>query len=379
MTPLIIRKYKLILVALVALACQPSVAAPVANAEATVLSFPTGVTSQSSVTSLTADSNTVQTGYTNATYDATNGVVVEVAPGTYSFGFGSYVPENFTGPGKMFLHRVLITDQSGNTLLDESFDGWSQAGTSSVSGSITRSTYTTTAGSTWTTYGDGASYLFPPFTTNSVGGDVGISYPMDGSGPFSVLIKTLLNIPSGTTQIRVNLAWTYDVKIFGGSGANRLFTIGLRQGDVPTENLFSFSAPANTAPSASGVSIVGVAQAGNLLSGAYTYSDSDSDVEGASTFRWVVNSVSTGVGGGSDVATTRNYTPTTGDLGKYLYFCVTPAANTGTTPGVEVCSAASGAVTQTSVPASIPTLSEWAMILMASLMALFAMSRMRRN
>ena len=218
-----------------------SFAAPVTSAEATVLKFSTGSTVQNSVVSLTSDSRTIATGYTNSSYDATKGMVVEVSPGTYSFGFGSYVPGNYTGPGTMYLHRVLIKNQAGTTLLDESFDGWSQVGTSSTAGNITRSEYSTTAGVTWSTYGDGASYYSPPFATQSSSGDTGVSYPMDGSGPFSVLIKTLVTVPSGTTHLEVNVEWRYNISM---SGADRLFSIGVQQGDVPTENLFSFSAPA---------------------------------------------------------------------------------------------------------------------------------------
>ena len=181
-----------------------SIAAPVTSAEATVLSFPSGSADQNSVTSMTSDSRTITTGFTNSTYNATDGMVVEVTPGTYSFGFGSYVPESYTGPGYMYLHRVVIKDQAGATLLDESFDGWSQVGTTSTTGSITRSQYSTTAGATWSTYGDGASYLSTPFATDTSAGDIGISYPMDGSGPFSVLIKTLVTAPAGTTHLKVN-------------------------------------------------------------------------------------------------------------------------------------------------------------------------------
>lgn len=354
-----------------------SIAAPVTSAEATVLSFPSGSTNQNSVISMTSDSRTITTGFTNSTYNATDGMVIEVSPGTYSFGFGSYVPESYTGPGYMYLHRVVIKDQAGATLLNESFDGWSQVGTTSTTGSITRSQFSTTAGATWSTYGDGASYLSPPFATNTSAGDIGISYPMDGSGPFSVLIKTLVTAPAGTTHLKVNVEWRYNVSIF--SGANRLFSIGVRQGDVPTENLFSFSAPANSAPSATSVSISGTAQVASNLTGTYTFTDADSDAEGASTFRWVRNNVSTGVAGGTDVATATTYSPVSADVGSNLYFCVLPVAAAGTTSGTEVCSEATSVVAAAPAPAAIPTLSEWAMLCLASLMAMFAYARMRRQ
>lgn len=106
----------------------------------------------------------------------------------------------------------------------------------------------------------------------------------------------------------------------------------------------SAQVPTNAAPTASSVAITGTAQVGTQLTGSYTYADADSDAQGTSTFRWVRNSANTGVGGGTNVATTQNYTPATADVGKYLYFCATPVASAGTSPGTEVCSSASSAV-----------------------------------
>ena len=44
------------------------------------------------------------------------------------------------------------------------------------------------------------------------------------------------------------------------------------------------------------------------------------------------------------VATNSSYTPVSGDQDYYLFFCVTPVAQSGTTPGAEACSAASAQV-----------------------------------
>ena len=101
---------------------------------------------------------------------------------------------------------------------------------------------------------------------------------------------------------------------------------------------------ANVAPTASAVAITGAVQVGSLLTGSYTYADADGDIEGASTFRWVSNTVNTGVTGGNTVATTQDYTPLAADAGLYLYFCVTPVASTGTSPGTEACSSATAQV-----------------------------------
>lgn len=100
----------------------------------------------------------------------------------------------------------------------------------------------------------------------------------------------------------------------------------------------------NEVPSAGSVAVTGTVQVGLSLTGAYVYSDPENDAEGTSTFRWVRNSVNTGITGGSDVATTLNYTPVVGDQGQYLYFCVTPVASAGATTGVLTCSVATAQV-----------------------------------
>ena len=108
----------------------------------------------------------------------------------------------------------------------------------------------------------------------------------------------------------------------------------------------------NAAPVASSVAITGTAQVGVQLSGSYTFSDADSDTQGTSTFRWIANTINTGVTGGTLLATSQNYTPTSASLGKYIYFCVTPVASNGTLTGTEVCSSASAAVVASSTALS---------------------------
>ncbi|WP_428151499.1 IPTL-CTERM sorting domain-containing protein [Brevundimonas sp.] len=216
--------------------------AQVSQAEAKVLSF-VGSVNQSSVVSLTADPRTQTTGWTGATYSATNGVVVQVAPGTFSVGFGSFIPGNYTGPGAHYLHRVVITDQNGAVIMDEPFDGWTQTSTTTT-GNITRATYTTASGRVWGSY-ENAPTIYQgygvEFTQVNTGGDIGIVYPMDGFGPFSVLTRTVITVPPGTTELRINVDWRYNVN--NSSGAARTFTVGLREGAAPPEDLFSFSAP----------------------------------------------------------------------------------------------------------------------------------------
>ncbi|MHB9027323.1 MAG: hypothetical protein ACYC9O_00990, partial [Candidatus Latescibacterota bacterium] len=96
--------------------------------------------------------------------------------------------------------------------------------------------------------------------------------------------------------------------------------------------------PANTAPTATNVNITGVVQVGQTLTGNYTYSDADGDLEGTSTFRWLRGGVA--IPG----ATAQTYTLVAVDQGTMISFEVTPVAVTGITPGAPVQSAAVGPV-----------------------------------
>lgn len=82
--------------------------------------------------------------------------------------------------------------------------------------------------------------------------------------------------------------------------------------------------PVNTKPSASGVSISGSPlQVGTTLTGSYSYSDPDGDLEGTSTYRWFRDgAVITG-------ATSVSYLLTSSDAGALMGFEVTPVSSTG--------------------------------------------------
>ena len=98
---------------------------------------------------------------------------------------------------------------------------------------------------------------------------------------------------------------------------------------------------ANQAPVASSVNITGSVTLGATLTGNYTYSDNESDLEGTSTFRWLRGI--TPISG----ATNSTYVIVIADQGQTLYFEVTPVAQTGTTPGTAVSSVG------TAIPANV--------------------------
>lgn len=141
--------------------------------------------------------------------------------------------------------------------------------------------------------------------------------------------------------------------------------------------------PENTVPVASNVTIGGVPQQGVPLTGSYNYADSESDTQGGSTFRWVRSPSNTTAVGGVGIGASTSYTPVAADVGQYLFFCVTPHAATGATPGTEVCTVAGNGGTPTAVlqfqPTAIPTLSEWGMLVLSALMALGGWFGLRRR
>ena len=104
----------------------------------------------------------------------------------------------------------------------------------------------------------------------------------------------------------------------------------------------------NAVPTATSVSVVdnngGTIVVNDVLSGAYTYTDPESDAEGSSTFRWLRNGVVI-LG-----ANTSSYTLVSADSGQLITFEITPIALTGNLVGAAVVS--SGATVVNSAPAA---------------------------
>ncbi|NJD01348.1 MAG: prepilin-type N-terminal cleavage/methylation domain-containing protein [Ruminiclostridium sp.] len=90
----------------------------------------------------------------------------------------------------------------------------------------------------------------------------------------------------------------------------------------------------NEAPRANNVDISGIKKVGNTITGSYTYSDTEGDVQGISFFKWYRGTKSNG----SDMveiagATASQYVLQASDKGFYLFFEVKPVALTGTKNG----------------------------------------------
>ncbi|MGF6214476.1 IPTL-CTERM sorting domain-containing protein [Comamonas sp. 4034] len=152
-------------------------------------------------------------------------------------------------------------------------------------------------------------------------------------------------------------------------------------------------APPNTVPLAE-PAITGTPRIGSPVTGSYTYADNDADVEDPSgtSYRFVTSPsptiahsnegivVASGSTGGD--TKTVSYTLQPADLNQYLYFCVTPAAQTGATPGLEVCSRAAGPVAVSPAmptPTPVPNLGVWGLIALSSLLAAFGLVQSRRR
>lgn len=131
-------------------------------------------------------------------------------------------------------------------------------------------------------------------------------------------------------------------------------------------------------------SLSGSLSVGAVVTGSYAYADANTDIEDdgstGTTYRLIRSSdavltpaspitvLSSGATGGASVPGVA-YTLQASDVGQYLYYCVTPAAQTGASPGVEACTAARGPVTNAVMP-SVPTLSQWALMLLSMVLGL---------
>ena len=105
----------------------------------------------------------------------------------------------------------------------------------------------------------------------------------------------------------------------------------------PTANVAGVGVP--VAPTASAVTIYGMAQVGQTLTGIYTYADANGDPQGTSTFSWLRNGkVITG-------AYEKTYTLVAADLGTTITFEVKPVSTAAPMNGTAVVSNATTAVT----------------------------------
>jgi len=148
-----------------------------------------------------------------------------------------------------------------------------------------------------------------------------------GGVKFNTAIPGATSLTYTVTQDDSGQTLVFSVTPVAASGAN-------------TGNAFSSAGVLvpNDAPVASNVSITdvngGAAVVGDTLTGSYSYSDTEGDIEGSSTFRWLR--------GGYPIsgATASSYTLQANDVARLITFEVTPVAVTGVTNGSAVLSPA---------------------------------------
>jgi hypothetical protein len=253
----------------------------------------------------------------------------------------------------------------------------------------------------WTTFVDGVStstsaiitgltndlnYDFRVSAVNAVG--VGTASNIASTTPELGVPSVPLSLSaSNTTDNRVDLSWnvpsssgasfitdylieyklaseptnwtTFDDGISANTTANvmgltnglsydfRVYAINARGASNPssviTRNSISMTP---TAPIASAVVISGRTFITETLIGSYGYIDSNADLEGTSTYRWLSATTAEGTYSPISGATSSRYVISQSDLNKYIKFEVTPVSNTSPATGSPVLSSAIGPVTQ---------------------------------
>ena len=146
-----------------------------------------------------------------------------------------------------------------------------------------------------------------------------------------------------------------DVGKFIAVGVTPVATAGTSPG---VEVISDYQGPslANAAPVASSVTFSGTLQTFQLLTGSFSYSDTEGDAAGTATYQWFT---ADDAAGNSNVvaiesATTITYTTQGEDANKYIALQVTPVATAGTSPGVAVTSPYQGPIIAGDATFSLP-------------------------
>ena len=206
-------------------------------------------------------------------------------------------------------------DETGSTSTSLTIQGHATDNASTFSSSSKVSTRARTAAAvTWT----------PPPWSSSQGG------PDQQTPNLAPVIQEIVNRPGWNTGNALAL-------IITGTGVRTAEAFEGLPAAAPMLRV-EYSTLANTAPTATGVTISGTTQVGQLLTGNYTYNDDEGDLEGVSTYRWLKNGTPiTGAVG-------RTYRPVTGDEGSMIAFEVRPIAGTGVPQGTAVRSLGVGPI-----------------------------------
>ncbi len=162
-----------------------------------------------------------------------------------------------------------------------------------------------------------------------------VQYRPGGSGSFTTFSDgTSTTTAAVVTGLTNGTIYEFRVAAINGNGTSAFSS---------TVSSTPFSAtPA--APVASGVSVSGTVRVGQILTGSYTYTDTNGDAESGTTFRWLRATTAGGTYTPIAGATASTYLLTEDDANQYLRFEVTPRSAAIPTTGSAVQSAAVGPV-----------------------------------
>ena len=171
---------------------------------------------------------------------------------------------------------------------------------------------------------EGESLSIPLSATDADGN--GMTFSIVSAPPAAFCVLT--DNGNGTGAIDCN-------PIVGNDGAYTITVTVTDDGPVSASasDPFTLTVGANQAPTATNVTIAGVAAVGEVLLGSYDYADAELDAEGVSTFRWLRDGIA--IPG----AVAASYTVVAADVETALQFEVTPVAAAGATTGSPVQSA----------------------------------------
>ncbi|MFT2798924.1 hypothetical protein [Serratia sp. N21D137] len=222
----------------------------------------------------------------------------------------------------------------------------------------------TVSGPTTEVYGRAPTVTPPPLLDNlmpregdfvSIQPNTGVFSDADGDAEFNIGYQWKLN----DINISVNGTSSSYKLVAGDGNGNKLTVCIIPRTDpkytVPFEGHETCAvavATQGSAPVASNVTITGLTQQGATLTGSYTYSDADGDLEDKTAatgtkYQWYHNNTNTPISG----ATNMTYEVQASDIGKKLIFGVTPKAKTGVNlTGGQAVSVATATVTSGAAP-----------------------------
>jgi hypothetical protein len=327
----------------VTLACSTG---PTVTTTAATLVSATGAVLTGSVTDVGEHITSIQFehGTTTGTYDSP----VNATPASLTATPGTPQTENptyaLTGScNTTYYYRIKATDTN------QTNNGSEQSFTTNVCTSgptVTTNTATSVTGTSATLNG----------SVTDVGQDVtGISFEYGTTtsyGSNGTASVTSITATPGTPQTETPTSTITGLTCGGTTYHFRITATDATKTNNGTDQTFTTSA-CNAAPVATNVNFTGTANVDQLLTGTYSYQDSDGDGEDTTTsgssyriVRSTDNDLSTTTDNTEVVSATatsgasgnNTYTATIADRGMSLFYCVTPQATAGTTPGNEVCS-----------------------------------------